>query len=294
MTIFAFNNERFNFKTLREVLSLGPTYVVMKLIESVLDVIMMYGAYSTSRRVAVSRIFLRFIWFSIASVFICFLYVKALEDNSNQNSNSTVFKIYVVVLAIYAGVQFFVSFLLRFPACHRLTNRCDSWPVVRFIKWMHQEHYYVGRGMYEGTFDFIKYMVFWLVVLGGKFAFAYFLLIRPLVEPTRSIVDMDIQQYSWHDFVSKNNHNALTVASLWAPVFIVYLFDTHLFYTVLSAIWGFLLGARDRLGEIQSLDAMHKRFEEFPEAFMDSLHVPLRNRVSLLSSGLVSLFIFCF
>ncbi|XP_009608251.1 callose synthase 9 [Nicotiana tomentosiformis] len=287
MTIFAFNNERFNFKTLREVLSLGPTYVVMKLIESVLDVIMMYGAYSTSRRVAVSRIFLRFIWFSIASVFICFLYVKALEDNSNQNSNSTVFRIYVVVLAIYAGVQFFVSFLLRFPACHRLTNRCDSWPVVRFIKWMHQEHYYVGRGMYEGTFDFIKYMVFWLVVLGGKFAFAYFLLIRPLVEPTRSIVDMDIQQYSWHDFVSKNNHNALTVASLWAPVFIVYLFDTHLFYTVLSAIWGFLLGARDRLGEIQSLDAMHKRFEEFPEAFMDSLHVPLRNRASLLSSGLV-------
>ena len=86
MTIFAFNNERFNFKTLKEVLSLGPTYVVMKLIESVLDVIMMYGAYSTSRRVAVSRIFLRFIWFSIASVFICFLYVKALEDNSNQKN----------------------------------------------------------------------------------------------------------------------------------------------------------------------------------------------------------------
>lgn len=67
---------------------------------------------------------------------------KALEDNSNQNSNSTVFKIYVVVLAIYAGVQFFVSFLLRFPACHRLTNRCDSWPVVRFIKWMHQVLYF--------------------------------------------------------------------------------------------------------------------------------------------------------
>ncbi|KAK4380701.1 hypothetical protein RND71_002563 [Anisodus tanguticus] len=287
MTILAFNNERFDSKTLREVLSLGPTYVVMKFLESVLDVIMMYGAYSTSRRVAVSRIFLRFVWFSIASVFICFLYVKALEDNSNQNSNSTVFRLYVVVLAIYAGIHFFVSFLLRIPACHRLTNRCDSWSVIRFIKWMHQEHYYVGRGMYERTTDFIKYMVFWLVVLGAKFAFAYFLLIRPLVKPTRQIVDMDILQYSWHDFVSKNNHNALTVASLWVPVFLIYLFDTHLFYTVISAIWGFLLGARDRLGEIRSLDAMHKLFERFPEAFMDSLHVPLRNRASLLSSGLV-------
>ncbi|KAG5628526.1 hypothetical protein H5410_000243 [Solanum commersonii] len=273
LTILAFNNERFDSKTLREVLSLGPTYVVMKFLESVLDVIMMYGAYSTSRRVAVSRIFLRFVWFSIASVFICFLYVKALEDSSNQNSNSTLFRIYVVVLAIYAGVQFFVSFLLRIPACHSLTSRCDNWSVVRFIKWMHQEHYYVGRGMYEKTTDFIKYMVFWLVVLGGKFAFAYFLLIRPLVKPTRQIVAMDIRQYSWHDFVSKNNHNALTVASLWAPVFIIYLFDTHLFYTVISAI--------------RSLDAMHKRFERFPEAFMNSLHVPLQTRASLLSSGLV-------
>ncbi|KAL3379244.1 hypothetical protein AABB24_000121 [Solanum stoloniferum] len=287
LTILAFNNERFDSKTLREVLSLGPTYVVMKFLESVLDVIMMYGAYSTSRRVAVSRIFLRFVWFSIASVFICFLYVKALEDSSNQNSNSTLFRIYVVVLAIYAGVQFFVSFLLRIPVCHSLTSRCDNWSVVRFIKWMHQEHYYVGRGMYEKTTDFIKYMVFWLVVLGGKFAFAYFLLIRPLVKPTRQILAMDIRQYSWHDFVSKNNHNALTVASLWAPVFIIYLFDTHLFYTVISAVWGFLLGARDRLGEIRSLDAMHKRFERFPEAFMNSLHVPLRTRASLLSSGLV-------
>ncbi|KAH0784831.1 hypothetical protein KY290_004429 [Solanum tuberosum] len=287
LTILAFNNERFDSKTLREVLSLGPTYVVMKFLESVLDVIMMYGAYSTSRRVAVSRIFLRFVWFSIASVFICFLYVKALVDSSNQNSNSTLFRIYVVVLAIYAGVQFFVSFLLRIPACHSLTSRCDNWSVVRFIKWMHQEHYYVGRGMYEKTTDFIKYVVFWLVVLGGKFAFAYFLLIRPLVKPTRQILAMDIRQYSWHDFVSKNNHNALTVASLWAPVFIIYLFDTHLFYTVISAVWGFLLGARDRLGEIRSLDAMHKRFERFPEAFMNSLHVPLRTRASLLSSGLV-------
>ncbi|TMX01901.1 hypothetical protein EJD97_023188, partial [Solanum chilense] len=287
LTILAFNNERLDSKTLREVLSLGPTYVVMKFLESVLDVIMMYGAYSTSRRLAVSRIFLRFVWFSIASVFICFLYVKALEDSSSQNSNSTVFRIYIVVLAIYAGVKVFVSFLLRIPACHSLTSRCDNWSVVRFIKWMHQEHYYVGRGMYEKTIDFIKYMVFWLVVLGAKFAFAYFLLIKPLVKPTRQIVAMDIRQYSWHDFVSKNNHNALTVASLWAPVFIIYLFDTHLFYTVISAVWGFLLGARDRLGEIRSLDAVHKRFERFPEAFMNSLHVPLRTRVSLLSSGLV-------
>lgn len=30
----------------------------------------------------------------------------------------------------------------------------------------------------------------------------------------------------------------------------IYLLDIHVFYTIISAIWGFLLGARDRLGEV--------------------------------------------
>ncbi|KAJ9153386.1 hypothetical protein P3X46_026831 [Hevea brasiliensis] len=281
LTIFAFNGENFNSKTLREVLSLGPTFVVMKFFESILDVIMMYGAYYTTRRVAVSRIFLRFVWFCSASIFICFLYVKALQEESKQNSNPVIFRLYVIIIGIYAGIQFFISFLMRIPACHHLTNQCDHWPIIRFLKWMRQERYYVGRGMYERTSDFLKYMLFWLIVLSAKFAFAYFLLIKPLVEPTQIIVGMtDNLVYSWHDLVSKNNHNALTVASLWAPVICIYLLDIHIFYTVISAIYGFLLGARDRLGEIRSLEAVHRLFEEFPGAFMNTLHIPLRDRIS--------------
>ncbi|KAG5227574.1 callose synthase [Salix suchowensis] len=286
LTIIAFNDGKFNSKTLQEILSLGPTFVVMKFIESVLDLIMMYGAYSTSRRLAVARIFLRFVWFSCASVFISFIYVKALQEESKQNSNSVFLRLYMIVVGIYAGVQFFISFLMRIPACHTMTNQCDHWPFIRFIKWMRQERYYVGRGMYERTTDFILYMLFWLVVLSGKFSFAYFLQIKPLVKPTRTIVKMtDNLQYSWHDIVSKNNHNALTVATLWAPVVAIYLLDIHVFYTIISAIWGFLLGARDRLGEIRSLEAVHKLFEDFPGAFMKNLHIPLPNRSSSSSSS---------
>ncbi|PIN22751.1 1,3-beta-glucan synthase/callose synthase catalytic subunit [Handroanthus impetiginosus] len=287
LTIIALNNGQFNRKTIREVLSVGPTYFVMKFFQSVLDIIMMYGAYATSRSLAVTRIFLRFLSYTLSSVVICFLYVRALEEESNANSTSVIYRIYVIVLCIYAGAKFCLSFLLHIPAFHHLSNQCDNWPVIRFIKWMHQEHYYVGRGMYERASDFMKYMVFWFVVLGCKFTFAYFLLIRPLVGPTRLIVDMDIREYSWHDFVSKNNHNALTVVSLWAPVLAIYLLDIYLFYTVISAVWGFLLGARDRLGEIRSLDAVHQLFEKFPAAFMNTLHVPLPNRDSVQSSGQV-------
>ncbi|TYI67436.1 hypothetical protein E1A91_D08G018000v1 [Gossypium mustelinum] len=279
LTIIAFNDGHLNAKTLREVLSLGPTFVVMKFTESVLDVIMMYGAYSTTRRLAVSRIFLRFIWFSIASVFVSFLYVRALQEESKPNSNSVVFRLYLIVIGIYGGIHFFISFLMRIPACHRLTELCDNLSLIRFIKWMRQERYYVGRGMYERTTDFIKYMIFWLIILSGKFAFAYFFQIKPLVKPTRTVITMDNIEYSWHDFVSRNNHNALTVVCLWAPVIAMYLLDIYIFYTVLSAVWGFLLGARDRLGEIRSLDAVQKLFEEFPDAFMKRLH-PVRASAS--------------
>ncbi|CAL5210331.1 unnamed protein product [Lathyrus oleraceus] len=284
LAIIAFNNERFDAKTWREVLSLGPTFVVMKFFESVLDIFMMYGAYRTTRRSALSRIFFRFIWFSVASVFVTFLYVKALQEESKRDSNSVIFKLYVLVIGIYAGVQFFISFLMRIPACHLLTNRCDSWPLIRFVKWLRQERYYVGRGMYERSLDFIKYMLFWLVILSAKFSFAYFLQIKPLVVPTRDIIKENNIVYSWHDFVSKNNHNALTVISIWAPVVCIYLLDIYVFYTLVSAVWGFLLGARARLGEIRSLEALQKLFEQFPGAFMDTLHVALPNRNAQLSS----------
>nr|GEW97383.1 callose synthase 9 [Tanacetum cinerariifolium] len=287
LTIIAFNDGKLNSKTLRLVLSLGPTFFVMKLLQSALDIVVMYGAYSTTRSLAVSRIFVRFFWFSSATIFICFLYVKGLQDTTDSVSGSIVFKIYIVVIGMYAGIQLFWSSLARLPSCHRLFNRCDNSSIVTLVKWIHQEHYYVGRGMYEATTDYILYLLFWLVVLGGKFAFAYFLQIRPLVKPTRVIIDFKDVRYSWHDFVSKNNHNALTVTTLWAPVFCIYLLDIHIFYTIISAVVGFLLGARDRLGEIRSLGAVHKLFERFPEAFMDNLHIPLASRNTLRETGQV-------
>lgn len=288
LTIIAFNKGRLNAKTLREILSLGPTFVIMKLFESVLDVVMMYGAYSTTRHLALSRIFIRFIWFTVASVSMTFLYVQALKEESKPNSNPVVFRIYIFVVGIYAGVQLFLAVLMRIPACHRMTNKCDRSPVIRFFKWMRQERHYLGRGMYERPSDFIKYMLFWLVVLGCKFSFAYFLQIKPLVEPTQIIKDLNSRiEYSWHDFVSKNNHNALTIASLWAPVIAIYLLDIHVFYTLISSVVGFLMGARDRLGEIRSLEAVHQLFEKFPGAFMDTLHIPLAKRTSLQGSNQV-------
>ncbi|KAJ3689691.1 hypothetical protein LUZ61_018855 [Rhynchospora tenuis] len=283
LTMIAFNDNNINKETIMEVLSIGPTYVVMKFIESVLDILMMYGAFSTSRRSAIWRNLSRLLWFTVASLVICYLYIKALQNGSD----SAVFKIYVFIVGAYAGAKIFLNFLTRVPLCHRMTQPCYHWSVIRLIKWMHQEHNYVGRGMYERPLDYIKYVLFWLVILGAKFCFTFFLQIRPLVKPTRAIVNFTDLKYSWHDLVSKGNHNALTVLSIWAPVVAIYLLDIHIFYTLMSAVYGFLLGASDRLGEIRSVEVLHRYFEKFPGEFMKNLHCEVPKRKQLRSSGQV-------
>lgn len=281
LMIIAFKDRKFDKKTVLTLLSLGPTYVIMKFIESILDILMMYGAYSTSRRSAITRVLWRFCWFTTASLVICYLYIKAFQDGTN----SATFKIYVFVIGAYVGAKIIIGLLMSVPCCHGLTDYCYRWSVVRLGKWMHQENNYVGRGMHERPSDYIKYVAFWLAILGAKFSFTYFLQIEPLVKPTMEIINFKRLEYAWHDFVSKNNHNALTILSLWAPVVSIYLLDIHVFYTVMSAICGFLLGARDRLGEIRSVEAVHRFFEKFPEAFMDKLHVAVPKRKQLLSSS---------
>ncbi|XP_031505659.1 uncharacterized protein LOC116267861 [Nymphaea colorata] len=52
-----------------------------------------------------------------------------------------------------------------------------------------------------------------------------------------------------------------------------------IFYTLFSAIVGFLLGASDGLGEIHSVDAVHELSEQFSEAFMKYLHVPTKEKL---------------
>ncbi|KAL5209846.1 hypothetical protein ABZP36_005469 [Zizania latifolia] len=286
LTIIAFNDRKFDTDAVLELLSLGPTYVIMKFIESILDILMMYGAYSTSRGSAITRVLWRFCWFTASSLVICYLYIKAIQDGTN----SATFKIYVFVISAYAGAQIIISLLMSVPCCRGLTDACYRWSVIRLAKWMHQEHNYVGRGMHERPLDYIKKVLIHLVSLyftriNLYFNVAFLMQIEPLVKPTREIISFKRLEYAWHDFVSKNNHNAITILCLWAPVVSIYLLDIHVFYTVMSALCGFLLGARDRLGEIRSVEAVHRFFEKFPEVFMDKLHVDVPKRKQLLSSG---------
>ncbi|XP_065873962.1 callose synthase 10 [Euphorbia lathyris] len=279
LTIIAFHHGNINLNTFKVLLSIGPSFAVLNFIESFLDVVLMFGAYSTARGMAISRIVIRFFWWGLSSVFVTYVYVKVLDERYQQNSNSNYFRIYILVLGVYAGLRLVLGLLLKFPACHALSDMSDQ-SFFQFFKWIYQERYFVGRGLYEKMSDYCRYVIFWLVILACKFTFAYFLQIRPLVQPTNIITGLGSVQYSWHDFISKNNNHALTIASLWAPVLAIYIMDIHIFYTVLSAIVGGIMGARSRLGEIRTLEMVHKRFESFPEAFSKNLVSPQAKRMT--------------
>lgn len=269
LTIIAFNDGRINLDTFKSVLSVGPTFAIMNFVESLLDVLLMFGAYTTARGMAISRLFIRFFWWSLSSAFVIYVYIKVLQER-NEGASSLYFRIYVLVLGVYAGLRLVLALFMKIPACHTFSEMTDQ-SFFQFFKWIYQERYFVGRGLVEKATDYLRYVLFWLVIFLSKFTFTYFLQIKPLIEPTNVIVQIRSLQYSWHDFISKSNNNVLTVASLWAPVIAIYLMDIHIWYTLLSAIVGAVIGARARLGEIRSIQMVHKRFESFPEAFVKNL-----------------------
>lgn len=271
LTIIAFHKGAINLDTFKIVLSVGPAFFILNFIESCLDVLLMFGAYRTARGFALSRILIRFTSFGVVSSFIMYLYLKVLDERNSQSSDSTYFRVYILVLGVYVVVRMTFALVVKIPACHRLSSMSDRWPFFQFFKWIYQERYFVGRGLYESAIDYARYVAFWLVIFACKFTFAYYLQIHPLVGPTNIIVGLNELKYSWHDLVSKGNKNALTILSLWAPVFAIYLMDIHIWYTLLSALVGGLIGARARLGEIRSIEMLQKRFESFPEAFVKNL-----------------------
>nr|GEX43348.1 hypothetical protein [Tanacetum cinerariifolium] len=62
LTIVAFNDGKLNQDTFKSFLSIGPTYAILKFIEYCLDVLLMFGASSTTRGMVVSRLVIKFFW----------------------------------------------------------------------------------------------------------------------------------------------------------------------------------------------------------------------------------------
>ncbi|KAL9267095.1 Callose synthase 10-like protein [Drosera capensis] len=155
LTIIGFTGAPTNLDRFKIMLSIGPTFAIMNFIECCLDVLLMFGAYTTARGMAISRLVIRFLWWGVGSGFATYVYLKVLDERKKNSSDQFYFHIYIIVLGAYAALRVVFALLLKLPCSHALSRLSDH-PFFQFFKWIYQERYFVGRGLFERPTDYIR------------------------------------------------------------------------------------------------------------------------------------------
>jgi hypothetical protein len=145
------------------------------------------------------------------------------------------------------------------------------------------------------------YALFWALVLFIKVLFDYSMLIQPIVEPTRKLLQLDLYCWQYNHlygdcrldvvdaFVPANNDgppvghayfsanrtyvhtirwlrmryfNVVLVALRWMTPLLIMVADTILVYTVVAALWSGLLGNWYRIAEVVEWSDMVRRIED--------------------------------
>ncbi|CAK7351703.1 unnamed protein product [Dovyalis caffra] len=97
--------------------------------------------------------------------------------------------------------------------------------------------------------------------------FSWWTQIKPLIEPTRLILKIGVQNYDWHELFPKVKSNVGALVAIWTPIIVVYFMDTQIWYSVFCTIFGGVYGILNHLGEIRTLGMLRSRFHTLPSAF---------------------------
>ncbi|CAA7402084.1 unnamed protein product [Spirodela intermedia] len=270
----------FDADVFRGVLSIFITAALLNFIQAALDIVLSWKAWGNMHSTQIVRYLLKLV---VAIVWLIILpigysgsmknptgLVKFFSNWLGNLRNQTFFSFAVALYLIPNIVSALLFLLPRLQRKMELSN----WRIVIFFLWWSRPKLYVGRGMHEDTVSLIRYTLFWILLLISKLAFSYYVEISPLIEPTKVIMNMRISNYEWHEFFPNVKYNIGVVISLWAPIVLVYFMDAQIWYAIFATLYGGILGAFSRLGEIRTLGMLRSRFETLPSAFSTTL-VPL-------------------
>ncbi|KAI9398701.1 hypothetical protein POPTR_003G214200v4 [Populus trichocarpa] len=265
----------FSGDVFKKVLSVFITAAILKLGQAILDVILSWKA----RQIMSFHVKLRYILKVVSAaawvVVLPVTYAYTWKENppgfaqtikgwfGNSSSSSSLF---VLAVVIYLAPNMLAALLFLFPFIRRFLERSD-YRIVMFMMWWSQPRLYVGRGMHESTISLFKYTMFWVLLIVTKLAFSYYIEIKPLVDPTKAIMDVHITAFQWHEFFPQAKNNIGVVIALWAPIILVYFMDAQIWYAIFSTLFGGIYGAFRRLGEIRTLGMLRSRFQSLPGAF---------------------------
>ncbi|GLT70020.1 hypothetical protein SLA2020_421250 [Shorea laevis] len=262
----------------KKVLSIFITAAILKLGQAVLDVILNWKAQRSMSFYVKLRYILKVVsaaaWVIVLPVTYAYTwknppgFAQTIKNWFGNNSNSP--SLFILAVVIYLAPNMLAAVLFLFPFIRRLLES-SNYRIVMLMMWWSQPRLYVGRGMHESAFSLFKYTLFWVLLIITKLAFSFYIEIKPLVGPTKSIMTFRVTNFQWHEFFPRAKNNIGVVIALWAPIILVYFMDTQIWYAIFSTLFGGIYGAFRRLGEIRTLGMLRSRFQSLPGAFNSCL-----------------------
>ncbi|OMO85718.1 Glycosyl transferase, family 48 [Corchorus olitorius] len=181
--------------------------------------------------------------------------------------------IFFLQLAFLYVLPEFLELALFFLPRIRSFIEHRNWKICYLMSWWFHGNQFVGQGLREGLVDSVKYILFWAVVLSTKFAFSYFLQIKPMISSTKQLLDLNNSEYEWewHEPFSVSIGKKIAIGLLWLPVVLIYLADTQIWFSIFSTCVGAGVGLFQRLGEIRNTQQLRLRFQFFVSAIQFNL-----------------------
>ncbi|TMW66733.1 hypothetical protein Poli38472_014045 [Pythium oligandrum] len=139
---------------------------------------------------------------------------------------------------------------------------------------------YIGRNMSQTWGHFFGYGLFWMVIFILKFLFNLQLMVKPLIGPSVEIYDIKVSARQLKNGIVESEHNIAFLVAMWAPVFLVYLYDSQIWLAILQSIVGAVIGIRLKIGHSSRIPEFVDRLKAAPALF-DSKVVSLAARGQL-------------
>ncbi|GLT86898.1 hypothetical protein SLE2022_050080 [Rubroshorea leprosula] len=255
-----------------KVLTVFITWSGMRFLQSLLDIGTQYGRVSRETLGLGVRMVLKTLvaaaWMIIFGVLYGRIWAQRNQDRGWSSEVDNRILTFLEVAFVFVIPELLALVLFILPWIRNFVEGTD-WKIFYVFSWWFQSRNFVGRGLREGLVDNIKYTLFWVLVLATKFVFSYFLQIKPMIRPTKLMLDLKNVKYEWHEFFSGSNRFA--VGLLWLPVLLIYLMDIQIWYSIYSSFVGAAVGLFQHLGEIRNIQQLRLRFQFFASAIQFNL-----------------------
>ncbi|MCE0481523.1 Callose synthase 11 [Datura stramonium] len=255
-----------------QLLTLFITWAGLRFVQSILDAGTQYSLVTRDTMWIGVRMVLKSVvavtWAVVFGVFYARIWSQKNSDRRwSYEANQRIFT-FLKVSLVFIIPELLALVLFILPWIRNVIENTD-WPIFYLATWWFHTRIFVGRGLREGLINNIKYTLFWIAVLASKFIFSYFFQIRPLLGPTRALLNLKGVNYKWHEFFGSTNEVATVF--LWIPVVLIYLVDLQIWYTIYYSIVGGAVGLFSHIGEIRNIKQLRLRFQFFASALQFNL-----------------------